>query len=53
MLGLEIGKDTCICSERADDILVCVTDSTYSSLCKYFMFLVITSANTLTVYGQE
>lgn len=36
---------------RPDNILVRVTDDSY--LCKYFMFLIIASANTLTVSGQK
>lgn len=57
MLGLEMGEEIYLQSvlfgDRPDDIPVHVTDSPFSCLCKYFMFLIITSPNTLTVYDQE
>lgn len=55
-LGLKMGG-RCIYSkylqDRPDDILVCMTDSPSSCPCKYFVVLIITSANTLTAYDQE
>lgn len=41
----------CVLFARPDNILVHVTDSSY--LCKYFMILIIASANTSTVSGQK
>lgn len=33
--------------------LVCMSDSPSSCLCKFFVVLIITSANTLIAYDQE
>lgn len=38
---------------NTDDILVCMSDSPSSCQCKYFVVLIVTSANTLTTYDQE